>query len=109
MANRLLSQFLEAAIWLRVLLLSESRELTGILKISGDGKLQSSAAIPGSNLPTRFDGLEIFLVSSQTNVNITVSTGPGLLTQESGSTVKHLNWPIPTCISPGQYNVCTLF
>jgi hypothetical protein len=36
---------------------------------------------------------------------MTVSAGPALLTGESGSTVKHLNWPIPACIPEGNYNV----
>ncbi|KAJ7431824.1 hypothetical protein B0H11DRAFT_2128638 [Mycena galericulata] len=52
---------------------------------------------------TRYDSLEIYLVSA--NFNITVSAGPAFLTGESGSTVKHLNWPIPTCLSPGDYNL----
>jgi len=73
--------------------------------VSGDGKLQSAASVPGSTLSTRYDALEIYLVSSQTNINMTVSNTSDFLTGESGSTVKHLNWPIPTCIEPGNYNL----
>ncbi|KAA1468183.1 hypothetical protein DENSPDRAFT_377656 [Dentipellis sp. KUC8613] len=75
-------------------------------QVSGDGKLPPQAAIPGSNLATGFDSLELYLVSTQTGVNFTVSSGPGYLTQESGSTVKHLNFPLPNCVAAGQYNVC---
>ncbi|KDQ63760.1 hypothetical protein JAAARDRAFT_203154 [Jaapia argillacea MUCL 33604] len=74
------------------------------IDISGDGKLSQAASVPGSGLPTSFDTLEIYLVSSQAKLNITVSSGPTLLTQESGSTVKHLNWPIPNCLPSGSYN-----
>lgn len=47
----------------------------------------------------------MYLVSSQANVNLTVSSGPAFLSQESGSTVKHLNWPLPNCLVQGLYNV----
>ncbi|KAL1749044.1 hypothetical protein HDZ31DRAFT_28312 [Schizophyllum fasciatum] len=54
--------------------------------------------------PTRFDLLEIYLVSAQTGMNYTVASGPGLLQSEDGS-VRHLNWPIPACTKPGDYNL----
>ncbi|KAJ7445693.1 hypothetical protein B0H11DRAFT_2249251 [Mycena galericulata] len=73
--------------------------------VSGDGKLQSAASVPGSSLSTRFDALEIYLVSKQTNINMTVSNTSAFLTGESGSTVKHLNWPVPTCLPAGNYNL----
>ncbi|OCH95548.1 hypothetical protein OBBRIDRAFT_767320 [Obba rivulosa] len=77
------------------------------IDVSGDGKLPNwqTASVPGSDLSTRFDSLEIYLVSYQTNLNLSVSQGPGLLEQESGSTVKHLNWAIPTCVPSGGYNL----
>ncbi|KAI8998693.1 hypothetical protein BD414DRAFT_475797 [Trametes punicea] len=75
------------------------------IDISGDGKLDQSASIPGSDKPTRFDSLEIYLVSYQTKLNLTVSSGPGLLAQEQGSTVKHLSYNVSTCIPPGSYNL----
>ncbi|KAI0362023.1 hypothetical protein OH77DRAFT_1416222 [Trametes cingulata] len=75
------------------------------IDISGDGKLDQSASVPGSNEPTRFDSLEIYLVSYQTKLNLTVSSGPGLLTQEQGSTVKHFNYNVATCIPAGSYNL----
>ncbi|KAG6832470.1 hypothetical protein H0H92_001516 [Tricholoma furcatifolium] len=74
------------------------------IDVSGDGKLASTAAVPGSGLSTRFDLLEIYLVSSETEQNITVSSGPGLLSGETG-TVRHLNWPILTCTPAGNYNL----
>jgi len=75
------------------------------IDLSGDGIIPQSAFIPGSGLPTRYDSLELYLLSSQREINLTVSSGPGLLNQESGSTVKHLEWPMPDCLSPGSYNL----
>ncbi|KAK7064558.1 hypothetical protein R3P38DRAFT_3250140 [Favolaschia claudopus] len=75
------------------------------IEVSGDGKIPISASSNNSDASTRFELLEIYLVSSAANINITVSTGPALLANESGSTVKHVNWPIPTCIPAGDYNL----
>ncbi|KAJ7169682.1 hypothetical protein C8R46DRAFT_206235 [Mycena filopes] len=77
------------------------------IDVSGNGQLPDRARLPGSGLPTSYELLEIYLVSAQTNINMTVSAGPALLASESGSTVKHLNWPIPACIPAGNYNVRT--
>ncbi|RDX55994.1 hypothetical protein OH76DRAFT_1460660 [Lentinus brumalis] len=52
-----------------------------------------------------YNSLEVYLVSAATNTNVTVSAGPQLLTQEPGSTVKHLDWPVATCLSTGDYNL----
>lgn len=76
------------------------------IDVSGDGKLPSDSANPSSTLKTHYDSLEVYLVSYATSFNMTVSAGAGLLTQESGSTVKHINWVIDTCIPSGNYNVC---
>jgi len=73
--------------------------------ISGDGRLPADASIPYSGQPTSFNALGVFLISAQTSLNVTVSNTPSLLTQEPGSTVKHLNWPIPQCLPAGQYNL----
>ncbi|KAJ4486312.1 hypothetical protein J3R30DRAFT_1484077 [Lentinula aciculospora] len=75
------------------------------IDISGDGQLSSDASNPNSTALTHFSLLEIYLVSSDTGLNITVSNGTGLLTQESGSTVKHVNWIVPTCVTAGNYNL----
>ncbi|KAJ6509331.1 hypothetical protein C8R47DRAFT_19000 [Mycena vitilis] len=75
------------------------------IDVSGDGKLPSGASTPGSSLSTSYQLLEIYLVSSETNINMTISSGPGLLTNETGSTVKHLNWQIPACTPAGTYNL----
>lgn len=77
--------------------------------VSGDGRLPTSASIPGSTLPTAFISLNIFLISSQTNTNITVTSGPQFLGGEQGSTVKHLNFAIPSCLKSGDYNVGFVF
>lgn len=73
--------------------------------VSGNGRLPTSASVPGSTLPTAFISLNIFLVSSQTKTNITVTSGPQFLEGEPGSTVKHLNFVIPSCLKTGDYNV----
>ncbi|KAI0709130.1 hypothetical protein C8Q76DRAFT_742336 [Earliella scabrosa] len=75
------------------------------IEISGDGGLDQSASIPGNDQPTRFDSLEVYLVSYETEINITVSSGPDLLTREQGSTVKHWDFNVSTCIPPGSYNL----
>lgn len=74
--------------------------------MSGNGKLPNNAAIPGSNLATGFDSLELYLISAPLGINLTVSSGTALLIQESGSTVKHLNFALSNCVPAGQYNVC---
>lgn len=38
-------------------------------------------------------------------MNMTVANNSSILKQEPGSTVKHLNWPIPACLPAGPYNV----
>jgi len=55
-------------------------------------------------LPTRFDELNIFLVSADTNTNATISSGPQLLTGQTGS-VRNVNFLIPSCIPTGKYNL----
>ncbi|KAH7344684.1 hypothetical protein B0J17DRAFT_624008 [Rhizoctonia solani] len=72
--------------------------------VSGNGRLPTSASVPGSTLPTAFISLNIFLVSSQTKTNITVTSGTQFLESEPGSTVKHLNFAIPGCLKTGDYN-----
>ncbi|KZV96237.1 hypothetical protein EXIGLDRAFT_833733 [Exidia glandulosa HHB12029] len=72
------------------------------IDVSGNGKLQSL----GDN--SRFESLDLFLVSDQVGangVNITVSSGPTLLEGEPGSTVKHLDFAIPACLPAGNYNL----
>lgn len=84
---------------------SSPRPLPDFLaQVSGNGKLPFEALKPGSSLDTAFEELNIFLVSSQANTNLTVSSGPRLLTDEDG-TVRHLSYELPNCIQAGQYNV----
>jgi hypothetical protein len=74
------------------------------IEVSGNGKLPLSATTPGSGLDTGYESLEIYLVSAAVDINVTVSEGPSLLTGETG-TVRHLNWPLPSCVPAGQYNL----
>ncbi|KAJ7630738.1 hypothetical protein FB45DRAFT_916439 [Roridomyces roridus] len=64
--------------------------------VSGDGKLQS---------PSTINSLQIYLVSDETNLNMTVTADPSFLTSQPGSTVKHLDWPVPPCLPAGNYNL----
>ncbi|KAJ6519622.1 hypothetical protein C8R45DRAFT_952129 [Mycena sanguinolenta] len=73
--------------------------------VSGNGQLPAAASLPNSGYSTGFTSLEIYLISGETNINMTVSPSSALLSGESGSTVKHLNWPIPTCMPAGNYNL----
>ncbi|KAI0704929.1 hypothetical protein BC835DRAFT_1261658, partial [Cytidiella melzeri] len=68
--------------------------------VSADGKL-SQPEFTSSGI----DSLNISLISSQTSFNLTVVTSPAFLQQEPGSTVKHYNLPIPSCVPPGDYNL----
>lgn len=70
---------------------------------SADGLLPP----PDPSLATTFLSLNIFLVSAQNGINVSVSNG-GLLDQEKGSTVKHLNYEVPACLPPGAYNVSSV-
>ncbi|KAJ8084173.1 hypothetical protein PM082_002940 [Marasmius tenuissimus] len=74
------------------------------VEVSGNGKLPVDAAAPFCTYPTRFDSVEIYLVSSQTGKNYTVASGSDFLREGSGS-VRQCNWQVPTCIPPGQYNL----
>ncbi|PBK76959.1 hypothetical protein ARMSODRAFT_1079033 [Armillaria solidipes] len=65
------------------------------IDVSEDGKLPDDSF---------FSLLEIYLVSSETNINLTVVSGTDFLSQESGS-VRHENFMIPTCIEAGNYNL----
>ena len=75
------------------------------IQISGDGHLDQKASVPGSGEATRFDSLEVYLVSYPGQLNLTVSAGPDLLTREQGSTVKHFDYNVSTCVPAGTYNV----
>ncbi|KAI0818606.1 hypothetical protein BC629DRAFT_1463146 [Irpex lacteus] len=75
------------------------------IDISGDGHIPQSAADPNSSLDTHYDSLEVYLISYESSFNQTISSGLDLLTQEPGSTVKHINWVIDRCIKNGNYNL----
>ncbi|KAL7285629.1 hypothetical protein ACG7TL_000733 [Trametes sanguinea] len=60
---------------------------------------------PDTNPALVLDLLEVYLVSSDAQINVTVSSGPQLLSQEPGSDVKHIQWPVPTCLQTGVYNL----
>lgn len=74
------------------------------LDISGDGALP----FPPESKPsvsTRFHNITIFLTSNSINKNFTISNGTtstppfaNILEQETGSTVKHVNFEWPACL-----------
>lgn len=68
------------------------------IDVSGNGKLD----VAGNS---RFISLDIYFVSADVGVNVTVSHDDGLLDREPGSTVKHLDFPIPSCLPAGNYNL----
>jgi len=76
------------------------------IEVSGDGVLPLTATLAGSTSPTALESLNVFLSSIPFGQNITVSP-PGILEQEPGSTVKHLNFQIGnfSCLEQGTYNV----
>jgi hypothetical protein len=76
------------------------------IDISGDGQLPTSASLPGSTDPTALFSLNVFMSSLVFKQNLTVSPA-GILTQEPGSTVKHLNFAVGSysCLQAGTYNV----
>ncbi|KAF9452629.1 hypothetical protein P691DRAFT_772085 [Macrolepiota fuliginosa MF-IS2] len=74
------------------------------IELSGNGKLPFAAFTPGSGLASSYELLEIYLASSATGLNLTISSGTGLLTGEVG-TVRHHDTVLPSCIPTGQYNL----
>ncbi|KAF1361796.1 hypothetical protein EJ07DRAFT_71286, partial [Lizonia empirigonia] len=74
------------------------------LDISGDGALP----FPPDSRPsasTQFHNVTLFLTSNTINKNFTISNGTtstppfaNILTQETGSTVKHINFEWPLCL-----------
>ena len=67
----------------------------------------SFSKVSASNSGTfSYRSLEVYLVSATAGKNITISNSTQLLTQEPASTVKHINWPVATCLQTGEYNVC---
>ncbi|KAH9452666.1 hypothetical protein Pst134EA_015504 [Puccinia striiformis f. sp. tritici] len=73
------------------------------LEVTGDGVLKPSNTDAGSQLATAILGVEIYLVSREHN--ITISQGPQLMQGERGSSVKHMDFVIPECTAPGDYQV----
>jgi len=67
------------------------------------GQLKDFAPGASSSSGTGYDNLELFLISSSSNINITVASN--ILTQQQGSNVKHVDYDIPTCVTSGSYNL----
>ncbi|KAJ6261665.1 hypothetical protein Dda_2463 [Drechslerella dactyloides] len=97
------------------------------IDVSGNGKLPPSSyqalpngTVPDNNAPTFFHSIAIYFVSRPNGHNLTISNnsvpptddsgyvGP-ILALEEGSTVKHVNWAWPDCLSGindlGEYNI----
>lgn len=83
------------------------------IDVSGNGKL----GLPPykDSAPSQLHAINIFLTSSTTGLNLTIANGTAIpatssnsadgvvMTQESGSTVKHVNWIWPACfVGDGQ-------
>lgn len=66
--------------------------------MSGNGQLSA-------HKDSAIHSLNIFLVSADTKMNVSVATDGSFLEGEEGSTVKHLDWPVSACIAAGKYNV----
>ena len=71
-------------------------------QLDANGKL-SPGTFTDSSLPTFYTSLNVFLVSSQTNLNLTVANS-SILTNSQG-TVAHVDFTTPQCVPPGAYNV----
>ncbi|OBT93062.1 hypothetical protein VE01_08977 [Pseudogymnoascus verrucosus] len=79
------------------------------IDVSGNGKL----GLPpySDSAPSQLHALTLFLTSYTTGLNLTIANGTALpatssnspdgivMTQEPGSTVKHVNWLWPACLS----------
>jgi hypothetical protein len=76
--------------------------------VSGDGRLPQDSWGPNTTEPTGFISLSLFLVSDSYNLTIINGTTGDFLSGEPGSTVKHLNYVIPSCLSQGDYDVSLL-
>ncbi|KIY72756.1 hypothetical protein CYLTODRAFT_485999 [Cylindrobasidium torrendii FP15055 ss-10] len=70
--------------------------LSVAVEVSGNGAMPTDSA---------FKLLEVFLLSTESGINLTVASGASLIGGEEGSTVKHLNWVVPKCLDPGNYNL----
>ncbi|PLW08965.1 hypothetical protein PCASD_21924 [Puccinia coronata f. sp. avenae] len=73
------------------------------LEITGDGILTPSNTDTGTQLATAILSVEIYLANKDRN--ITISQGPELMQGERGSSVKHMDFIIPECTPPGDYQV----
>jgi len=73
--------------------------------VSGNGRLPQGSWGPNTQLESGFISLSIFLVSGSQNVTIVNGTTGEFLSGEPGSTVKHLNYAIPSCLPEGDYDV----
>jgi hypothetical protein len=77
------------------------------IDISGDGALPWPYPNDPQDQATIILNMTVFMISEDKKVNITVQD-EGVITQEPGSTVKHLNWMIPNCTpGSGDYQVST--
>ncbi|KAH9814426.1 hypothetical protein DFH28DRAFT_1083005 [Melampsora americana] len=73
------------------------------LEVTGDGKLPPASTEPGNQQATTILSLSVFLINA--DLNMTVFENLNLLEQERGSSVKHLNFQLPSCTPSGTYQV----
>ncbi|KAI0825197.1 hypothetical protein BC628DRAFT_1419553 [Trametes gibbosa] len=82
----------------------DSPQPNSVLNAGSDTDVSIDVSV-ASGTALGIDLLEVYLVSSTDQKNLTVSAGSQLLSQEPGSTVKHIHWNIPTCLQTGAYNL----
>lgn len=74
------------------------------LDVTANGRLNLPPYVPES--PTQIHNITMFLYSRDTGLNLTVNNGSAeiagserlIMSQQPGSTVKHINWPWPDCL-----------
>ncbi|TLS28489.1 hypothetical protein PpBr36_01122 [Pyricularia pennisetigena] len=74
------------------------------LDVTANGKLNLPPYVPES--PTQIHNITMFLYSRDTGLNLTINNGSAeiqgserlIMSQQPGSTVKHINWPWPECL-----------
>ncbi|KZT44397.1 hypothetical protein SISSUDRAFT_14956 [Sistotremastrum suecicum HHB10207 ss-3] len=65
---------------------------------------------PNGSLPagSALTSYNVYLISSDFGLNLTVIGDPQFLEGEEGSNVKHFNWDVPPCLQTGNYSVLPL-
>lgn len=73
------------------------------LEVTGNGKLPPASTEPGNQQATTILSLSVFLINA--DLNMTIFQNLNLLEQEKGSSVKHMDFQLPSCTPSGTYQV----